>query len=116
MKQRLLVMNGQRLVQSEEGGQWVNAKVEKAHGLTAGIYNIHTATPADQAQAYDGRIIHADKERIYQQIGTGKFIVHDRLKFDKVPEVGYSLNIQYRAGRAQIQAATQLGQKRGFKL
>ena len=29
MKQRLLVMNGQRLVQSEQGGQWNTDKVEK---------------------------------------------------------------------------------------
>lgn len=36
MKQRLLVMNGQRLVQNEQEGQWVTNKVDKAGGDQAG--------------------------------------------------------------------------------
>ena len=38
MKQRLLVMNGQKLVQSEQGGQWVTSKVEKAGAIKPGLY------------------------------------------------------------------------------
>jgi hypothetical protein len=30
MKQRLLVMNGQRIVQAEQEGAWANQKVDKA--------------------------------------------------------------------------------------
>jgi hypothetical protein len=30
MKQRLLVMNGQKIVQHEQEGRWQNDKVEKA--------------------------------------------------------------------------------------
>mgnify|MGYP006389897645 CR=1 FL=1 len=33
MKQRLLVMNGQRIVQAEQGGAWTNEKVDKAGAL-----------------------------------------------------------------------------------
>jgi hypothetical protein len=34
MKQRLLVMNGQRLVQIEKEGQWATDKVDKAGPVT----------------------------------------------------------------------------------
>ena len=33
MKQRLLVMNGQRIVQAEQEGAWANQKVDKAGAL-----------------------------------------------------------------------------------
>jgi hypothetical protein len=49
MKQRLLVMNGQKLLQSEHAGQWQVDKVEKAGVIRPGIYNIYLATPADPA-------------------------------------------------------------------
>ena len=37
MKQRLLVMNGQRIVQAEQGGAWTNEKVDKAGALKPGM-------------------------------------------------------------------------------
>jgi hypothetical protein len=54
MKQRLLVMNGQRIVQSEQGGAWTIEKVDKAGAIKPGIYNLHTALPADKSQRYVG--------------------------------------------------------------
>ena len=48
--QRLLVMNGQRLLQSEQGGQWNTDKVEKAGTIKPGIYNIHLSAQADKAK------------------------------------------------------------------
>ncbi|MFC3658459.1 KfrB domain-containing protein, partial [Xanthomonas hyacinthi] len=87
MKQRLLVMNGQRLVQSEQGGRWATDKVEKAGTIKPGIYNIHLSTKADKSQSHDGVIVHADKDHVYQQVGK-HFVQHDRANFDKVPEIG----------------------------
>ena len=69
MKQRLLVMNGQRLVQSEQGGQWNTDKVEKAGTIKPGIYNIHLSAQADKAKTQDGVIVYADQDHIYQQVG-----------------------------------------------
>ena len=36
MKERLLVMNGQRIVQAEKDGAWTNQKVDKAGALKPG--------------------------------------------------------------------------------
>lgn len=74
MKQRLLVMNGQRILQGESDGAWTSQKVDKAGTLKPGIYNIYTAEPVDKSQRYDGVIVYADKNSVYQQIGK-KFVM-----------------------------------------
>jgi hypothetical protein len=101
MKQRLLVMNGQRLVQSEQGGQWNTDKVEKAGTIKPGIYNIHLSAQADKAKTQDGVIVYADQNHVYQQVGKS-FVKHDRLSFDKVPEIGGNLSVKYDNGKAIV--------------
>ncbi len=110
MKQRVLVMNGQRLVQNENSGQWETDKVDKAGAIKPGIYNIHLATDADQAKAYEGVIIHADKASVYQQVGKA-FVRHDRTLFDKVPVIGSISRLEYEGNKA-IVAATSIKQGR----
>lgn len=94
MKQRLLVMNGHRLVQFEKNGRWEIDRVEKAGLVKPGIYNIYLATDADRSGQYVGIIVHSDKEHIYQQIGT-EFFRHDRERFRTVPVVGENAIIKY---------------------
>jgi cell filamentation protein len=111
MKQRLLVMNGQRLVQSEQGGQWNTDKVEKAGIVKPGIYNIHLSSQADKTKAHDGVIVHADKDHVYQQVGKN-FVKHDRADFDKVPDIGGNSSIKYEDEKAVVSASTiKLGRK-----
>ncbi|MGZ4823088.1 MAG: KfrB domain-containing protein [Terriglobales bacterium] len=100
MKQRLLVMNGQRLVQTEQGGQWATDKVEKAGAVKPGIYNIHFALDADKSRTYDGPILHADSEHVYQQVGKSSFVKHALGDFEKVPEIGSNASITYALGAA----------------
>ena len=96
MKQRLLVMNGQRIVQGEQGdGQWQNEKVEKANGVKPGLYNIYSANQADKTKAYAGIILHSDKNNVFQQIGKNSFVTHSRTDFSKVPDVGLLKSISY---------------------
>jgi hypothetical protein len=111
-KQRLLVMNGQRLVQSERGGEWATQKVEKAGALKPGIYDIHLSTAADKSRAYDGVILYADKEHVYQKVGK-TYVKHDRNDFGKVPEAGSNSNIKYDGGRA-ISAPSSVKLSRGL--
>ncbi|WP_419635405.1 KfrB domain-containing protein, partial [Thiolapillus sp.] len=100
MKRRVLVMNGQRIVQSDSGEGWRSEKVEKAFNLKAGIYNIYTASPTDKTQASSGVIVHADKDSVYQQCGK-KIVMHSRNDFDRVPGIGSAKRIEYNAdGRA----------------
>lgn len=104
MKQRLLVMNGQRIVQTEQGGAWTNQKVDKAGTLKPGIYNLYMAQKADKSQRHDGVIVHADNNNIYQQVGKN-FVMHDRQNFDKVPEIGSAKSITYNdQGKAVVSA------------
>lgn len=106
MKQRLLVMNGVRIVQNERDGQWHNDKVNKAGALKPGIYNLYVASRADKAAACSGIILHADKERVYQQVGKN-YVMHARSDFDKVPEIGSAKSISYDAqGKASVSAET----------
>ena len=105
MKQRLLVMNGQRLVQSEQGGQWNTDKVEKSGSVKPGIYNIYLSSQADKAKANDGVIVHADKDHVYQQVGKN-FVMHNREDFDKLPEIGANTSVKYDGSKAVVTAST----------
>ncbi|MFY1070599.1 KfrB domain-containing protein [Pseudomonas juntendi] len=115
MKQRLLVMNGQKLVQDEKApGKWETVNVEKAGSLKPSIYNIYQSQQADKSAAHSGVIVHADKESIYQQKGRD-FVKHSRSDFDKVPELGSAKTITYTdAGRAKVESQ-ELGQSRGVR-
>jgi hypothetical protein len=110
MKNRLLVMNGQRIFQIEQGGTWQNEKVEKAGLLKPGIYNLYLAGSADKSQTYQGAVVYVDKEAVYQQVGK-QFIRHDRQDFDKVPELGLASSVHYEQGRA-LASAVIAAQKR----
>ncbi|MES3021656.1 MAG: KfrB domain-containing protein [Pseudomonadota bacterium] len=101
MKLRLLVMNGQRLVQSEHDGQWNTEKVEKAAGVKPGIYNIHLSVTADKSKSHSGQFVFIDRKQVYQQVGKN-FIKHDLADFDKVPEVGTNSSVKYNDGKATV--------------
>ena len=104
MKERLLVMNGQRIVQVEKEGAWTSQKVDKAGALKPGIYNLYTAQAADKTQTHAGLIVHADTTNVYQQIGKN-FVMHARSDFDKMPEIGSSKTISYNShGKAAVAA------------
>lgn len=111
-KQRVLVMNGQRVLQSDEAGQWKNDNVDKAGSIKPGIYPLYLSKGPDKANSYNGPIIHTDKQSVYQQVGKQIF-KHDRQNFDKLPEVGTEKNISYdqTSGKAQITAAEKQGRK-----
>lgn len=94
MKQRLLVLNGYRLLQSQTEGQWKVDRVEKAGALKAGIYNIYLATPADKVRTHNGVVIHADENFVYQQVGKN-FVQYDRSSFNTLPASGTYVKMRY---------------------
>ena len=94
MKQRLLVMNGQRLIQSEQGGEWSTDKVEKAGMIKPGIYPLYLSKQADKDKSHEGVVLHSDNAHVYQQIGKN-LVKHDRADFDKVPVIGSHSRIDY---------------------
>lgn len=113
MKQRVLVMNGQRLVQIEKEGQWATDKVEKAGPVKPGIYNIHLALQADKAKTHEGMIVHQDRTHVYQQTGKS-FVKHTLSDFDIVPEIGSNSSIKYVQGVAKTSQAAAMKLGRGI--
>lgn len=104
MKQRLLVMNGQRLVQSEQGGSWHTDKVEKAGQVKPGIYNLYLSVPANKESASDGVIFYNDRDYAYQQCGKD-YVKHSLVHFDRIPTVGSNCRIEYENDRAQVSSS-----------
>jgi hypothetical protein len=115
MKQRLLVMNGQRIVQQESDTSWTNVKVDKAGDLRPGIYPLFTAKPADKTKETVGVVLHVDKNYVYQEEGRS-IVAHDTKSFDTVnqPQPGTVKAIKYQEGKAVAQPAS-LQQGRGIK-
>lgn len=111
-KERLVVMNGQKIVQVEEGERdWRVEKVEKAHGIRPGYYNLYSAVSADKTAPTDGIVLHVDGEGVYQLVGK-QVVRHSAKEFDKVPDYGAAATIQYKEGRAA--ASTPQQAKRGI--
>ncbi|WP_262965426.1 KfrB domain-containing protein [Methylobacter psychrophilus] len=114
MKQRMIVMNGQRIVESEQAEEkWQIAKVDKAHGIKPGIYNLYKSSQAVKTTEYAGVILHTDKRTIYQQVGKN-IVKHESLDFNKVPEVGQVKGISYNLqGKAAMVEATTVKLSKG---
>ncbi len=113
MKQRILVMNGQRIVQSEFDSQWTTTKVGKAGQLQPGIYNLSAAIPASKDKTYDGVVVHSDQEHVYQQVGK-TCIRHSAHDFSKLPSIGTHAAIRYDANQATAGQET-VNRGRGVK-
>jgi hypothetical protein len=105
MKERFLVMNGQKIVQHEVEGQWQNRSVEKAGVLKPGIYNLYLANQVDKTETNSGVILHGTNETIFQQVGK-KYVKHNREDFDIMPGIGSNCSISYEKGRAVVSAAS----------
>lgn len=105
MKQRLLVMNGHRLLQAERDGQWATIKVDKAMGIKPGIYDLHLARVIDKSLAYDGVVLTTDKEHVFQLIGR-TVMKHDRNQFESAPDAGANMRITYGDGKAIVASAS----------
>jgi hypothetical protein len=94
-------MNGQRIIQHEEQGKWRNHEVEKAGAIKAGIYNLYLAAPAERRKTYEGLIVHAEDNAVYQQVGRG-FVMHARNDLDSVPVIGGTYRIEHGANKASV--------------
>ena len=110
MKQRLLIMNGSKVIQANKDGGWQNQKVEKAGTLKPGIYNIYNAKEADKSIKQSGIIVHIDSTNVYQQVDK-TIVAHAVSSFKDLPEVGSNKTITYKADEALAESAQKLGQR-----
>ena len=101
MRKRLIVMNGQKLVQNGMSGEWKTEKVKKAHGINPGIYNLYNAVDANISKDNIGEVIHIDKkDNVLYQKNESQYIKHILSCFDKMPETGQLMNIKYENNKA----------------
>lgn len=100
-KERVLVMNGSRLLEQEVGSKWAVKDVKPAEGLKPGIYNIYNAKAANKSESTTGTILHVDQDVIYQMVGKDKFIKHNKADMVSAPSVGVHVEIDYSAGKGK---------------
>lgn len=107
-KERLVVMNGQKIVQVEKSpNEWTVEKVEKANGIRPGYYNLHGAEAVDKTKSVEGVVLHSDADAVYQLEGRA-VIKHSAEDFDKVPDSGSAMTINYVEGRAVVASPQKL--------
>lgn len=102
-KLRIVVMNGQKIIQALVNNEWETTgtikKVEE--GIKPGIYNIYLAKSPGDNKRYEGKIVYIDKENavFYQQTGKD-FIVHRLNAVDGKPVAGKDMIIEYDGEKA----------------
>lgn len=114
-KDRIIVMNGSKLTERMQAdNSWKTQNVEPAGNIRAGIYNIHNAIDgADKSST--GQIIHSDKDYVYQMVSQNRFVKHQSSKFDKIPDNGAHVSIEFNGGKASttvVDASITRGRRR----
>ncbi|MDV6342482.1 KfrB domain-containing protein [Nitrosomonas sp. Is35] len=118
-KLRMIVMNGQKILQTQNNNEWETIGTIKKvdEGIKPGVYNIYLATaPVDKNQ-YEGQIIHVDKENavFYQQVKKD-FIVHQLNDVDGKPVAGKDVAITYDGEKATLTLVNSPKNKRILKI
>ena len=118
-KLRMIVMNGQKILQTQNNNEWeTTGTIKKVdEGIKPGVYNIYLATaPVDKNQ-YQGQIIYIDKENavFYQQVKKD-FIVHQLNAVDGKPVAGKDVAITYDGEKGTLTLIDALKNKRTLKL
>ncbi len=118
-KLRMIVMNGQKILQTQNNNEWETVGTIKKvdEGIKPGVYNIYLAkTPVDKNQ-YEGQIIHVDKDNavFYQQVNKD-FIVHRLNAVDGKPVAGKDVVIAYDGEKATLIQMNSLRNSKTLKL
>ena len=118
-KLRMIVMNGQKILQTQNNNEWETIGTIKKvdEGIKPGVYNIYLAkTPVDKNQ-YEGQIIHIDKDNavFYQQVNKD-YIVHQLSAVDGKPVAGKDVAITYDGEKATLIQMNSLRNSKTLKL
>ena len=118
-KLRMIVMNGQKIIQALVNNEWETTgtikKVEE--GIKPGIYNIYLAQKPEDKKQYEGKILYVDKENevFYQQTGKD-FIVHQLNLVSGKPVAGKDVATEYDGEKAHLSQADALQKKKVLKI
>lgn len=118
-KLRMIVMNGQKILQTQNNNEWETIGTIKKvdEGIKPGVYNIYLAkTPVDKNH-YEGQVIHIDKENavFYQQVKKD-FIMHQLNAVNGKPVAGKDVAITYDGEKATLTLINTLKNKKTLKI
>lgn len=109
---RIVVMNGQRLLQVKEGAGWAVEKVDRAGSLKPGIYDLTRVLLPENNKQYDGPILHSEPDGIYQVTEHG-IVKHAFDWFYTLPIAGQVKTLTYNAaGRMTMKYGPNLKRKK----
>ncbi len=118
-KQRIIVMNGQKILQTQNNNEWeTTGAIKKAEeGIKPGIYNIYLSKEPSDNNQYEGKILLIDKDKgvFYQQIKKD-FIVHQLNAIDTKPVAGKDVMVEYDREKAVLTQINTLKNKRTLKI
>ncbi|MCP5275509.1 MAG: conjugal transfer protein TraO [Burkholderiales bacterium] len=118
-KLRMIVMNGQRIIQALVNNEWeTTGTIKKAEeGIKPGIYNIYLAQKPEDKKQYEGKILYIDKENefFYQQTQKD-FIVHQLNAMSSKPVAGKDVVIEYDGEKAYLAQVDTVKKKKTLKI
>ena len=102
MKYKILVLNGQRLVERFEDNKWKTVRSYKAGSLKGGIYNIFMAKDGNINEVIEGILVHSTKEEIFLRCNFG-FVRYDIPQKFKLPEIGSAVTVMFDHDEIKLQ-------------
>ena len=118
-KLRMIVMNGQKILQTQNNNEWETIGTIKKvdEGIKPGVYNIYLAKAPIDKNLYEGKIIHVDKDNaiFFQQVNKD-FIVHQLNAVDGKPVAGKDVAITYDGEKATLIPIDAFKNKRTLKI
>lgn len=118
-KQRIIVMNGQKILQTQNNNEWeTTGAIKKAEeGIRPGVYNIYLVKEPSDKNQYEGTILLIDKDNgvFYQQVKKD-FIVHQLNSVDGKPVAGKDVVVRYDGKKAALTQTDTLKKKKTLKI
>lgn len=118
-KQRIIVMNGRKILQTQINNEWeTTGTIKKAEeGIRPGVYNIYLAKEPSDKNEYEGKILLVDKDNgvFYQQVNKD-FIVHQLSTVDGKAVAGMDVVVRYEGEKVVLAQMDALKKKRTLKI
>ena len=118
-KQRIIVMNGQKILQTQNNNEWeTTGAIKKAEeGIRPGVYNIYLAKEPSDKNQYEGTILLIDKDNgVFYQQSNKDFIVHQLKAVDGKLVAGKDVVVSYDGEKAHLTQTDALRKKRTLKI
>jgi len=118
-KQRIIVMNGRKILQTQINNEWeTTGTIKKVEdGIRPGVYNIYLSKAPSDKNKYEGKILLVDKDNgVFYQQTKMDFIVHQSNAVDEKVVAGMDVVVGYDGEKAALTQIDTLKKKRVIKI